>query len=920
MFKKLWRSRKSSSAADKPSQQRRESPSTSEVEPAVARPLSSRSTTPLRGLGLAPAPAPATDSPALRRNGTADTLASGATSPRLEIRPVVDQSPSDPESCTVTALVDRNGRRQDGLLSVDSAQASGRNSAAAADDDRTVSPMSAFSLSASATTTFTTTSTDPDPRSRNASYVSHLYEAEDRDPTQIYGKFPAPAPTTWSEMVSPDLVANLSTRERTRQEILWEVVASEERYVAELRSLVEHYSTPLLHPHLSSSPHLSSPSLSPRPSSARTLSPYPSSPPTSNPSSADLPIASRFSRSPSPQRPHSVQPQPQQHHPRRNLSALDFADASYSSDELQNPRPSRQTYLGRPSLPDLPTGARRSTLSPLPAPPLVPVSTTPSSGRLSAFASRARDSLRPASSSRKLRQAEEKPESSSSAAALARPVPPLPDALRKVLKATIEMLQGHEDLSARLKEQWIRAFPLVRGLAAIWSDQPWFLHTYTEYIVSLEEALADLDIHLRAAAASTADRNRTKLSFKPAGTARDPDRTRIGLVLQSLEAQAAAAGESSMGICLSKPLMRLAKLPLLMQALLYHTDPTTHEWEKTRTMALEVDKLVRSIENEKVEEEDREKARDALARIDGIRDQALMAPRGVRVLLSEALAPPLVMPVPNSTRRHSSAPIKRQPGNNSKEWLITFSDVVVRAAKIGETDVPIGSSGIKEKTKQVKARKAGELRNTYRYIGIERWETPEAAEEALKAFYDRRSGREDGSVVAGETSCDSDNGDDAESQMSFRYDSDVPQPVVKSAGRSQNGGGGGGGGSQASPSQPAPTKFAGRLRDQNTSTSPAPPSQTQTWTQAQTQTRTWSPGNPHGKRRYDAQAVSGMLAAQQRVASPPSPQPRPREAFPSTPSPPSSSSSSSPTRGLIDSREDSTFGLYSIWAQEAERD
>lgn len=38
-------------------------------------------------------------------------------------------------------------------------------------------------------------------------------------------------------------------------------------------------------------------------------------------------------------------------------------------------------------------------------------------------------------------------------------------------------------------------------------------------------------------------------------------------------------------------------------------------------MALEVDALVRSIENEKLDQLDREQARDALARIDGIRDQ-----------------------------------------------------------------------------------------------------------------------------------------------------------------------------------------------------------------------------------------------------------------------------------------------------------
>lgn len=39
---------------------------------------------------------------------------------------------------------------------------------------------------------------------------------------------------TWSEMTDLDLVENLSGRERTRQEVLWEIVASEERYVSEL--------------------------------------------------------------------------------------------------------------------------------------------------------------------------------------------------------------------------------------------------------------------------------------------------------------------------------------------------------------------------------------------------------------------------------------------------------------------------------------------------------------------------------------------------------------------------------------------------------------------------------------------------------------------------------------------------------------
>lgn len=191
------------------------------------------------------------------------------------------------------------------------------------------------------------------------------------------------------------------------------------------------------------------------------------------------------------------------------------------------------------------------------------------------------------------------------------------------------------------KEQWAKAFPLVRyefprasatdheltclfrrGLAAIWSEQvrlrtalpldihadllttrqPWFLETYAKYVLSLEEALAAVDELLPSL------HNSPSLpSFKIKSRATvDKNQRRLARALVSLEEQAAESGESSLGICLSKPLMRLSKLPLLMQALLYHTgelklwrmrrpyrltilaplpspprsDPTTHEWEK----------------------------------------------------------------------------------------------------------------------------------------------------------------------------------------------------------------------------------------------------------------------------------------------------------------------------------------------------
>jgi len=46
---------------------------------------------------------------------------------------------------------------------------------------------------------------------------------------------------SWSEAAEDDLVSNLGQRERTRQEVLWEIVASEERYVSSLR----YINTPL---------------------------------------------------------------------------------------------------------------------------------------------------------------------------------------------------------------------------------------------------------------------------------------------------------------------------------------------------------------------------------------------------------------------------------------------------------------------------------------------------------------------------------------------------------------------------------------------------------------------------------------------------------------------------------------------------
>ncbi|KAK1216854.1 hypothetical protein PQX77_020505 [Marasmius sp. AFHP31] len=56
--------------------------------------------------------------------------------------------------------------------------------------------------------------------------------------------------TSWSEVTEEDLVSNLGSRERTRQEVLFEIISSEERYANELAKLKETFTDPLLHPYL----------------------------------------------------------------------------------------------------------------------------------------------------------------------------------------------------------------------------------------------------------------------------------------------------------------------------------------------------------------------------------------------------------------------------------------------------------------------------------------------------------------------------------------------------------------------------------------------------------------------------------------------------------------------------------------------
>ncbi|GAA6062608.1 hypothetical protein JCM10212_002202, partial [Sporobolomyces blumeae] len=806
-------------------------------------------------------------------------------------------------------------------------------------------------------------------------------------------------------------------------------------YVVELRSLVENYANPLLHPLLSSpkpksSPAFtSSPSPRPNPSDRRDLRQRPESNQTtttrqsstlvSSPSasSTELPIAAKFLRS----TPSSLSGRTSTCSTRRDHDQLGIPDMA----DARSPRPSSSSSSSTSTL----TRDDRTTRG-VTAPGIGPKDSasrlTPSDARIGTDAERSTSSKdatggrgggvtsRLASlafgRSRKTSGSRPKPPSPSSSnhdreptlsplpnSSLTRldsrskphtpidgspaPPPPLPDCLRDVLEATVAMFKGHEELSTRLKDQWAKAFPLVRGLAAIWSDQPWFLETYARYIVSLEECLSLLDVHLPAShphapgssfsTSHTTSSNQTRsalLKLNPLShtrhappstttttmttgrgdaTTRDP---RLTVALQQLEQRAAETGESNLSICLSKPLMRLSKLPLLMQALLFHTDPTTHEWEKTRAMALEVDALVRSIEDEKIEEDQRERTRDVLARIDGINVRALMTPRNPRILISESLAPIAPSTLPSSSngksrgnRRTSAAgggggttgggTLMSFGRNKSKgagigqDWLIRFTDVVVRAVKVGETSIPGSFSREKEKQgKQGKTRKEGSARNTYRFVRVERWESPEQAELAWRNLNERS-----------DRVSDVDESDDeggtvgyAASRMSFRYDSDEPQPAVPRDFTTKR-----------SSSAPTPDATKASLvkgqRHASASTTPAANAakfagRLRVGSEDVTAMRSVTPSNRH---RFNSPTLSSALKSHSSVP-PPHHHPSAATLHPETekriplvekpnnrttstlPSNGSLTTLSPPTSGIGHARDESTYNLYKMWSSTQE--
>jgi hypothetical protein len=217
-------------------------------------------------------------------------------------------------------------------------------------------------------------------------------------------------------------------------------------------------------------------------------------------------------------------------------------------------------------------------------------------------------------------------------------------------------------------------------------------------VLHLEKALEQVDNAVKYA---------NSAARKPSKKQEGDMLLKLGAYLQRLEESAAEKGETGLAISLSKPFQRLLKYPLMFQNLLFHTDPSTFEYESTLQMVAEVETIVRSIEDEKIQKEERDKTRDVLGRIDGLdKVKELAAPKPSRVLVEERMVmqtgpsgsgtPP---PGVNGGKVKGKPSFKRLSdvlqhsngiGGKKDLWLVVFSDVVLRCQRTGTTSLPIG--------------------------------------------------------------------------------------------------------------------------------------------------------------------------------------------------------------------------------------
>ncbi|KAJ9109151.1 hypothetical protein QFC21_000479 [Naganishia friedmannii] len=560
---------------------------------------------------------------------------------------------------------------------------------------------------------------------------------------------------SWTGMTEVDLVANLSAQERTRQEVLFEIVSSEERYVLDLIKMKETFIDKLI-----PQPRDVRLSLLPDPlsqtwsrhseSTSSSTSPNPG---LSNFGSRSvsrfdkreddldhLPIAAHFvtSRSATPvggllpplivqqkisesshpsSPPRSIVQEEEDldatirikrtyHHLSRGHPAADGADGSIKDKSLpQKPLPS----LPLPPLPSRslqdPASRERISNRPLSAQSLKPAisseSTSPTDRWSRRFsATRKRSSIGGLS--------DEVTDLSSIT---------LPEDLRIVLEVTRNsILKGHIALSDALRERYDDQYPLSH-----------LFQEYSKFVIHLERAIQQLDDCHDAFVS-----NKKKLYESNADSP-----AAAGSAIQALNQIADDKGETGLAISLSKPFQRLLKYPLLFQNLLYNTDATLSEYDSCTSLLSEVDGIVRSLEDEKANEDKRERTRDTLARIEGLeRHPTLSLPRSKRISIGETPAADVATSsvIRDNTNRRSFRRLSdlMRGIDYTDLWEVVFSDVTLLCEKVGTTSLPIYSRtgrgndegrmhGKSKTTRTGRRNRQIEPRNLYKFVSVREW-------------------------------------------------------------------------------------------------------------------------------------------------------------------------------------------------------
>ncbi|KAF8921389.1 hypothetical protein CPB85DRAFT_1428379 [Mucidula mucida] len=539
------------------------------------------------------------------------------------------------------------------------------------------------------------------------------------------------AAQSWSEVAEDDLVSNLGSRERTRQEVLFEIIQSEERYVQELVKMKDTFIDPLLHPFASTS-------ASPIGSSTPNLDYdfYRSDSPPVESSDHLPPIAARF-MSPTPPTPLL------------DADSMDSDDDDEADDRMgkgyssptnkqrqaakhNHPRsPYRSTVTRTAKSVPFPSGSRSHHSLPAPPPRSQQLaSSTQSLGRQSIAD---QTSQSPSSKKQPATPMLRKSKKSDAPNPFGDSIAPhqLPEDLRICLQVVDSgVLDGHKRLSESLKKRYDDQYPLVRSLADVFVSNADIFHGYATYVLHLERALEQVDSAL----------NNT--STKKPKNQDVAEWNKVCRFLRKLEENASDKGETGLAITLSKPFQRLLKYPLLFQNLLFHTDPSTFEYESTLQMVAEVETIVRSIEDEKIQKEERDKTRDVFARIEGLdKVRQLALPKPSRILVEERQCPLAVSPSKSPTPtaktvkgRSSLRKLSDVLGSQKKDlWFVVFNDVVLQCQKTGTTSLPMIAATnsrtnslpeLQGKAKYATTGRRGSHtrpRNLYKFIKIETW-------------------------------------------------------------------------------------------------------------------------------------------------------------------------------------------------------